>query len=464
MSRAGRVRTIGVKIGGALGGALGAALVATFAAASSLLAGCDGTYDLPAAVRWESAHFVYQTRAGDSQVCADVLGPLEQHFALLQGYLGFEWAPGAKVTYEKMLTYADYLQHGDCPRDSGACTDGSMVVSDHAMDLHELVHAYLDPTGFPPPVLVEGAAVALACLPAISDEGKPRESWDELAGLNYATSFDEVYHAGGWLVGYLLRQYDPHLFTTLYGRLSNGADAAAMDAAFRAVYGQSLAAIWAAVLADPAPHQVCLWQCAQPPVPLDKTEVATDRVCGLDVFGSLTLASTTVVGVMSTGAEVYVESCDQTPLGNGFGSPGVLNLYDLPPGPYYVTTSGDVGTMAFDGALSSLLSPTCEEATDLTPFAGFPAFSLTGPAPDPSSPSLQWFLPLLPPPAEMSQLFSTSGGPVTVKACASCDPASCVGQLQFGSWTWAPGQTVSVEVDPDTADPSYTLSVNWLHL
>ena len=62
------------------------------------------------------------------------------------------------------------------------------------------------------------------------------------------------------------------------------------------------------MLADPAPHRVCLWQCAQPPVPLDKTEVATDRVCGLDVFGSLTLASTTVVGVTSTGAEVYVES------------------------------------------------------------------------------------------------------------------------------------------------------------
>jgi hypothetical protein len=436
----------------------------TIVATLPLLAGCDGTYDLPAAVRWESEHFVYQTRAGDSQICPDVLGPLEQHFALLQGYLGFEWAPGAKVTYEKMLNHADYLQHGGCPMDSGACTDESMVVSASGMDLHELVHAYLDRTGFPPPVLVEGAAVALACIPAISDEGKPKESWDQLAGLNYVTTFDEVYHAGGWLVGYLLRQYDPRLFTTLYGRLPSDADAGTMDAAFRDVYGQSLAAIWAAALADTAPHQVCLWQCSQSPVPLDGTPVATDRVCGLDVFHSLAIASTSVVGITSTGAEVYVESCDQTPLGNGFGNPGVLNLYDLPPGSYYVVSSGDPGTMTLDGSLSSLLTPTCAEATDLALFAGFTDFSLTGTAPGPSAPSVQWFLPLPPPPAGTWQLSSFGGGPAVLKVCGSCDPASCVGQLQFDGWTWAPGQTVSVEVDPDPSDPSYRISLDWLHL
>jgi hypothetical protein len=57
------------------------------AAASWLLAGCDGTYDLPADVRWRSEHFEYLTRAGDPQTCSDILGPLERHFAVLPSSL-----------------------------------------------------------------------------------------------------------------------------------------------------------------------------------------------------------------------------------------------------------------------------------------------------------------------------------------------------------------------------------------
>jgi hypothetical protein len=427
------------------------------AAASWLLAGCDGTYDLPADVRWQSAHFDYLTRAGDSEICPDVLGPLEQHFALLQDYLGFAWAPGAKVTYEKMRDLTDYTQHGGCLPESGGCTLESTVVSRDGMDLHELVHAYLWTTGFPPPVLIEGAAVALACSPSVAGQ-KPTQSWDQLAALGYGeANRAEVYIAGGWLVGYLLRAFDPRLFTIAYSRLPFDADAEAMDAVFREVYGQSLAVIWAAALAGRAPHQVCLWQCAQPAVSLDGRPVATDGVCGtLDTFHSLTVASTSFVGVSSTGASVAIGSCDQTALGSTQSSPATLNLFDLPPGAYFIDSGAARGTMTFDGSFSSLVRPTCAEAADLPPLAGYAGFSLTGP----DTPA-QWFLPLPPPPAgTFSQLSSFVGGAVTLDVCGSCDPATCVGQLQYGSWTWAPGQTVSIAVEPSPMG-YFQLSVDW---
>lgn len=434
-----------------------AGVLAAIAGASGVLAGCDGTYDLPADVRWESEHFDYLTRAGDPEICSDVLGPLEQHFALLQGYLGFAWAPGTKVSYEKMRDFSDYMQHGGCLPESGGCTFESTVVSPSGMDLHELVHAYLWASGFPPPVLIEGAAVALACSPAISGE-KPTESWDQLAALGYGeTNRAEVYIAGGWLVGYLLRAYDPRLFTAAYSRLAFDADADAMDAVFREVYGQSLADIWAAALADPAPHQVCLWQCSQPAVPLDGTPVGTGGICGtLDSFHSLRVGSTSFVGFSSTGALIGLGSCDQTPLGGTQYGPGTLDLYDLPAGSYFVESGPQSGTMAFDGSFSSLVKPTCTEAADLPPLAGYSGFSLTGP----DTPA-QWFLPLPPPPAgRFSQLTSFVGGAATLQVCGSCDPASCVGQLQFGSWTWAPGQTVSIAIRPSPLG-YFSLSLSW---
>jgi hypothetical protein len=435
-----------------------AGTLGTIAVLSWLPAGCDGTYDLPADVRWQSEHFDYQTRAGDSQICSDVLGPLEQHFALLQDYLGFGWPPGGKVTYEKMRDFADLMQHGGCLPESGGCTLESMIRSPNAMDLHELVHAYLWQTGFPPPVLIEGAAMTIACSPPLSGE-KPTESWDQLAALNYdEATRAEAYVAGTWLVGYLLTQYDPRLFTTLYGRLDFTADANAMDAAFREVYGQSLAAIWAAVLADTAPHQVCLWQCSGPPAPVDGTKVATEGgVCGiLDTFHSLTVASSSVVGVSSTAASVGLGSCDQTPLDLTQHPPGTLNLYDLPPGSYFVDSSADVGTMTLDASFSSLVTPTCAEETNVVPFAGDSGFTLTGP-----NTSSQWYLPLPPPPSPTSELLPGFAGGANMKVCGSCDPDSCVDQFQFGSWAWESGQTVSIAVDPFPPGSYFQVSLDW---
>jgi hypothetical protein len=428
------------------------------ATASWLLGGCDGTYDLPADVRWQSTHFDYLTRAGDSTICPDVVGQLEEHFALLQDHLGFEWPPGAKVTYEKMLDADDLQQHGNCPLDRGACALETLIKSSEGMHLHELVHAYLWPTGYPPTVLVEGAAVALSC-GSSEFPVKPTYTWDELAGLGYvsATSTD-VYDAGAWLVGYLLTQYDPRLFTTLYQRVPTGADSDRMDSVFREVYGESLATIWAAALEGTAPHDVCIWQCSRPPVSLDRTPLATNSVCGLPSFHSLPLPSDSLVSVGSTGAGVQIETCDQTALyPNWVAGATTLDLYELPAGAYFVGTDGGAGTMTFDGSLSSLVTPTCAEATNLAAFDGFDGFFLSGP-----NTSLQWFLPLPPPPASSKLGLGFAGGAL-LKVCASCDPASCVFPPGDGSWTWAPGQMASVAVDPFPPNSYFQASFNWAY-
>jgi hypothetical protein len=428
VSRAGRARILGA-----------------IATASWLLAGCDGTYDLPADVRWQSTHFDYLTRTGDRAICPDVMGQLEEHFALLQDYLGFEWPPGAKVTYEKMLDADDLQQHGNCPLDRGACALETLVKSPEGMHLHELVHAYLWPTGYPPTVLVEGAAVALSC--GSSDfPSKPTHTWDELAGLGYVSpTSTDVYDAGAWLVGYLLTQYDPRLFATLYQRVPTGADADRMDSVFREVYGESLATIWAAALEGTAPHDVCIWQCSRPPVPLDRTPLATDHVCGLPNFHSLKLASDSLVALTaSTDAGVEIQTCDQTALYPNWGPPGLLDLYELPAGDYFVATDGTPGTMTFDGSLSSVVTPTCSEATNVAALSGFDGFFLSGPNMSP-----QWFVPLPSPPSASSKLGFESAGGALLTVCSSCDPASCILPSLAGSaWTWAPGQTVSVAVDP----------------
>jgi hypothetical protein len=227
-------------------------------ALSLLFAGpsaCDGNYDLPADRRWTSAHFDYLTRASDDAICPDVLGPLEDHFAELQGYLGFAWPDGQQVTYEKFVDGVDLANHNSCGGPGQGCTQGTTVESSLGLDPHELVHAYLGMTGYPPTVLVEGVAVALACGSGLFAQ-QPTLTWDQLASAGYGAG-NAVYYAGTWLVGYLLDVYGPRPFLTLYRTLSHTADSATMDVAFRTIYGIRLSAIWTAVLADLAGDQGC---------------------------------------------------------------------------------------------------------------------------------------------------------------------------------------------------------------
>jgi hypothetical protein len=399
---------------------------------------CDGSYDLPADRRWTSAHFDYLTRDSDDAICPSVLRPLEDHFAELQGYLGFDWPAGQKVTYEKFVDGVDFAAHESCGGAGDGCSLGSTVESPQALDTHELVHAYLSLAGYPPAVLVEGVAVALGCGSRLFAQ-KPTQTWDQLTSDGYGTG-DSVYYAGTWLVGYLLDVYGPRSFLTLYRTLSSTADAAAMDAAFRTIYGASLSAIWTAALGESQPRNVCVWQCSRLPMALDGVPVDTSGVCGVEGAFPFTLASESTISLTSTDSGFSVKPCGQVPLPDVTVAAGV-GLYDLPPGSYFVDVSPAAGTITGRLDRSGALNPICTAATDETMVVAGNLVALV------PSTKPRWFLPLPPPPAAAGQPLIpsvlTSG---TAWICASCDAASCVAPSQPGPWQ--SGQVLNIATSP----------------
>jgi hypothetical protein len=81
-----------------------------------------GRESLPSDMRFQTAHFDYLTRASDDSICRDLAGPLEDHFAALQAYLGFDWPTRQKVTYHKFADGADFAANNQCPTASGGST------------------------------------------------------------------------------------------------------------------------------------------------------------------------------------------------------------------------------------------------------------------------------------------------------------------------------------------------------
>jgi hypothetical protein len=425
-------------------------------AVAVLLPACDGTLDLPADRTWSSAHFDYHTRASDRPICADILGPLEQHFALFEDYFGFVWPAGRKIEYEKFVDTADYQAHAGCPGGTLACTAQGGVMSPNGIDLHELVHAYLWPTGRPPTVLVEGAAVALSCTSADYAAPKPAYiTWDQLASVPTA----EAYPAGAWLVGYLLDQFGPQRFLALYGALRQDADAATMDAVVRSLYGQGLSDIWNAALSESQPRNTCLWQCAQPAFPLDGTPLSTTGVCGVSALASpFSLEVESTVGFTSTHSYVEVRSCGQVPLPDapvaGGGTHGLLALYHLPAGSYFLAHEPVGGTLTGTAEPEALLTPSCAAATDTAPLVGEVFLTLPSSQPD-------WFLPLpAPPPDGQLPSVSPASGALGVGAiCASCDLSTCASPLP--TTPWQTGQVLHVATD--IAQPFNQVQVSWYY-
>jgi hypothetical protein len=414
------------------------------------LAACSSGNNLPSDLRFRTAHFDYYARATDDTICPDLAGPLEDHFATLQSYFGFDWPAGRKVTYYKFADMADFAANDDCPAEAGGCTNSySDVESINGLDVHELVHAYLFATGYPPQVLVEGVAVALSCTATVNSyfTEKPTDTWDQLAGAMFSTQDPvTVYRDGSWLVGYLLDVYGPQPFMTLYTSLEAGVDATTMDAAFQKIYGQSLADIWAAVLADSQPRNVCIWQCSRPPIALDGSALDTTGVCGTDSEQPFTLTEESVVSFSTTGANIQLGPCGQVnpppDLRNGRFTGGVMALYDLPAGSYFLEHNPLPGTITA-GLDPAALSQTCASATDLAALSNAAMLYVAVPPAQTT-----WFLPLRAPLADGAP---PSAYPVTAaptldlggytEVCDGCDQSTCTSTTQTLP-PWSSGQVV----------------------
>jgi hypothetical protein len=418
----------------------------SFVLAAGLVA-CTNDQNLPSDRSWQATHFDYRTRDSDSTVCPDVLGPLEDHFSVLQGYLGFEWPAGQRVTYYKFLDSADFSAHADCGAGAGGCAPGPTVRSTTGLDTHELVHAYLAGTGHPPPILVEGVAVVLSCTADSYAIPKPIQTWDQLAAVAYSPSDTvTVYATGAWLVGYLLDAFGPEAFLTLYRALPPAGDAAAMDAAVQSIYGQTLSAIWTAAVGENQPRNSCVWQCSRPAVALDGVAFDTSPgVCGVDEERTFVTTSETPISFLGKGSAYGLGPCGRSnpprDVLNGGLAGGLLALYDLPADSYYLQYSPAPGTMTPIGDASAALNPVCASATDVAALSA-PTFFVTVP-----STSANWFMPLPPPLADgKPPLVQSVLTATTPSLCGSCDAASCSDASKAGAWTT--GAVANLPTDP----------------
>ena len=295
------------------------------AAALAALAGCGGGRNLPGDVTWESEHFAYKTRTGEQVACADALPALEEHFHSMQRAIGFDWPQGAKVTYYKFEDVLDYQANNECGATGNACAPGTTVQTSEAFNPHELVHAYLRPTGYPPALLLEGAAVALSC--ASWRRPQPAMSWREAFDLSTSgPRANDVYNAGGWLAGHLLATRGARAFVDLYRDADAGQTADQFAATFARIYGESLDDVWTAMIAAGRPPAFCPWECGRPQAPVDGvTPVAADAACGMPPTHAITLAQPGELVATLTGVSNF--------------SLGICGAGSVPPATFFAATA-----------------------------------------------------------------------------------------------------------------------------
>lgn len=433
----------------------------TLVAATLLLTACGNTSpnaDFPSGQTWSSAHFEYHTRTTEADACPDVPNVLEEHFMTLQAYLGFAWPAGSKVTYYKFTDAADFAAHGHCPADAGGCAPGTSVESTQALDTHELVHAYLAPTGAPPWVLVEGVAVALSCTGHNYKNQKPTLSWDQLASVQ-SGAVDPVtaYSAGAWLVGYLLAVHGGGPFLEVYESLPRSPSSSEMDAAFTRVYGQSLADIWAAALAEDQPRNTCAWQCSRPPLALDGTAVDSTGTCGVDMARPFALAAPATISISTTAADISLGPCGPAAVPgaglNGGLAGGLLALYHLEAGSYFLSHSSTTGMIVGNADASLALNPACDQANDIAALSPFSSIYVAVPPT-----SSEWYLPVPPPPNVNGKLVVIpNAGTSSALVCSSCGGTLC-SDPTVQAVAWTTGQTLLMHTDPTQTFSEFSLS------
>ncbi|WP_437674170.1 hypothetical protein [Sorangium sp. So ce131] len=233
------------------------------ALAASALPGCgDHEVDWVGGVTSSSAHFRYHAREDDERACSDVHSALERHLQVMTAELGIDWPDEAVIDYYKFRDARDYEESSGCPEHLESCYSGAGIRSPHAMNTHELIHAYTAPHwGGSAPLLREGIAVALSCRPW-GRVGQGVAWQDAFAGVRDADL--SSYRLAGALVTHLLSERGGmSRFEQLYRGVSASSSASHIESVFQSVYGASLESVWSGLFAR-VQIPVCLpvWACA----------------------------------------------------------------------------------------------------------------------------------------------------------------------------------------------------------
>jgi hypothetical protein len=289
----------------------------------------------PDDVLWSSEHFDYYTRAAEASACEGVVNTLERHHSAVIGYLGLR-PSSERITYRKYVDAADLKVTGACPTDASACEHAKIIETSEVLQRHELVHAYLEEWGSPPPLFSEGVAEALSCPDAVP--WKPSGvGWRE---LRPGTALD-LYGPGKWFVGYLLHTFGPEPFLRLYQGSWYLASNEEIQARVAEVYGRTLDELWAeALTADPARICVRVWECAARSLNLAGEEL--DFRDGCDGTGKYATISVDAAALLDArgGGNLVVRRCGVGGGGPTIDPPSYANhiVAELEPGTVYLTS------------------------------------------------------------------------------------------------------------------------------
>jgi len=424
--------------------------------------GCatDEEHHFPNDEIWESAHFRYHTRSGETGACKAVLQQLERHFELMHAYLGFPWPRDGKVDYYKFLDLSDYQNNAECPAQSGSCTDGSSVFSYYTLMEHELIHAYLAPMGYPPRFFMEGAAVALACEQPYVTLGKVA-SWRDVVALP-PSDRTGVFIEGPWFVGYLLYRYGPELFISLYDRLNNElASADQIAATFELVYGETLDDVWnAAYEYDGRVRCVTLSACNGLPLLLDGSSQSIGMACdGSDNTRTFQLNTETDVVMSQVDVDYYAPvPCDRdlyfAAEGDPVGDTSHGTVASMAPGNYFVGAEfRESGTLGLRALATKALVLNCNQVQtielDSPEFLGRRDMSVTIP-----NDGNSWFVKLHVP--SNREFWWPKAASNEVEQCVSCaDPPDC--QSFTGDPQLDPGGNVILRLTPAAPGWDYVM-------
>ncbi len=415
-----------------------------------IASGCQGI-DLPDDRKWSSDHFVYHTREGDDSVCPGIVDTLEQHFESISDYLRFQWPEGKKIHYYKFSDVGDLKNVDPCPLDAGGCHEKGRIYSSRPLDLHELIHAYLDPTGLPPRLFSEGIAETYSCKGLVLSEPVSMDWRDVIADDTWEDK--TVYRIGHRLVGNLMNTYGPKKFLEMYGQIPFTASETDIERAFEAVYDVSLDEVWATANAIDDPASLCIfaWECAASPQALDSTKETLLGACDQsDRYRSFELLDQTTVSLETGPHFVYLRSCTNvTNAPDGQEVDGLaLNPYgphfvDLEPGRYFLRSDAETEVTA-----SAFTAPPFgESCEDLAPLQ-------TGDVPKiieiaRLATGRPWMLRISPP--ELVQLVVESEGPSSQEICSTCDQSDCVA---FNG-TYDGSEDVVLRFETGAADDGY---------
>lgn len=334
----------------------------------SALAGCD-TRDLPDELVWESQHFRYHARKDDVGACPAVGPLLEQHLQLISAALPTLDVSGVVVDYHKFSTLADFEANSRCA--GTACAPGAAVETTSTFDTHELVHAYVARLGEPPWLLVEGLAVALGC----QRYPKPPGRWVDHfnADPNGPRKLD-LYAAGGWLVGHLLREFGHATLVELYRKVPRSASADDLSRKFSELFGRSLDAVWSDAVAGQQP-MFCPWHCREPASPIG--ELRLEGICSVGEGDARIDVSVEAPLAWRLGGKgrFFLRSCsgeeDPVPAFSPTVTPLLINV--LRPGRYFLDYTVDSApplTLNIDVDGGTAVSDQCQRATPLSEPSG----------------------------------------------------------------------------------------------